>query len=249
MILAVVALAGLAFAGPSLGSSYTIQARNYAFVVPGGGSSLVVTVGDQVTWVAGGDPHTVTSGTPGAIDQRFVDHPAGAGLLKPGDTFTTTFTVPGTYPYFCEIHPEQMSGTVTVVASATSPATPAPTTPSPTRAPSPRPTATPTVPSTVPPTAPPTAPPTTSPPSSSAGTGSPAPSVQPSTAPSAPATGGGVPTSSPSAATDAGAGRPVDPRGYGSASGDTPAIAVVAGLGILAVAAGALAFRRRNRGT
>ena len=35
-------------------------------------------------------------------------------ILGNGDTFSYTFTDVGTYPYFCELHPEQMIGTVIV---------------------------------------------------------------------------------------------------------------------------------------
>jgi plastocyanin len=38
-----------------------------------------------------------------------------SGSLDPGETFTLTFTRPGTYPYACVLHP-QMVGTVTVKA-------------------------------------------------------------------------------------------------------------------------------------
>ncbi|TAL13396.1 MAG: hypothetical protein EPO00_00405 [Chloroflexota bacterium] len=148
MLLAMV----IAAAGPATGASFTIHAQNYEYVAPGGGSALTVPIGSTVTWVASGDPHSVTSGAPGSIDHRFPDHPASAGLLLAGDSFTTTFSSAGTFPYFCEVHPEQMSGVITVVSTATRPPTPAPTpratpraTPKPTQAPSPTPASAPTV--------------------------------------------------------------------------------------------------------
>ncbi len=141
-------LAVLGIAANGQAAGHTVQARNFEFVAPGGGSSLTVVVGDEVTWVASGDPHTITSGTPDAIDDRFVDRPATAGFLVDGDTFTTTFPTTGTYPYFCEVHFETMRGTVIVVAASTPVPTHAPTprpTPVPTRAPTPVPTSTPAV--------------------------------------------------------------------------------------------------------
>jgi plastocyanin len=36
-------------------------------------------------------------------------------VLNRGDTYTQTFTAPGTYPYICSIHPF-MHGTVIVIA-------------------------------------------------------------------------------------------------------------------------------------
>lgn len=225
-------LALLGFAGTGLGSSYTIQAMDYKFVAPGGGSSLTVGVGAQVTWVASGEGHSVTSGTPVAVDNRFADHPASAGALNRGDTFTTTFTAPGTYPYFCEFHSEQMTGVVTVVATATNP-------PAPTRAPTARPTAA--------PTAPPAAVATQVPTSPSSGVETVAP---PSATPS-PTTGvGGVPTAASSSPNEGGAYGPVDAVGDGTGSSGATATAVVVVLGGLALAGlVALVLRRRNRGT
>jgi plastocyanin len=36
-----------------------------------------------------------------------------SGVLSSGDTFTFTFDQPGTYGYFCQIHPE-MTGSITI---------------------------------------------------------------------------------------------------------------------------------------
>lgn len=65
---------------------------------------LSVPVGSTVTWVNHDEePHTVTSAT-GAF--------SSAGLVN-DDTFVQTFTKPGTYEYFCKVHPF-MKGTVVV---------------------------------------------------------------------------------------------------------------------------------------
>jgi plastocyanin len=75
--------------------------------------ALEVAVGARVTWenVDGDDDHTVT-----ATDGTF-----NSGVLAAGSAFEYTFDAPGTYPYFCAIHPE-MEGTVTVVGDAPAPA-------------------------------------------------------------------------------------------------------------------------------
>ena len=194
-------LIGLAIALPVLATGHTVQAINFEYVAPGGGSSLTVAVGDQVTWVASGDPHTVTSGTPGAIDNRFPDRPASEGFLNQGDSFRTTFSAPGTYPYFCEVHFETMTGTVIVSAAATPEPTPQPTPPPTPRAtppPTPAPTPVPTLAAT--PAASPRAAstPSDTPVPASSPTASPTPSPLAS-APSAtptPTGGSGTPTSS-----------------------------------------------------
>jgi plastocyanin len=65
---------------------------------------LSVPVGTTLTWVNHDEePHTVTSAT-GAF--------SSAGLVN-DDTFVQTFTKPGTYQYFCKVHP-YMKGTVVV---------------------------------------------------------------------------------------------------------------------------------------
>ena len=64
---------------------------------------LTVKVGDTVTWTNGDDiPHTVTS--TGHFRSKALDT---------GDKFTYTFTTPGTFQYFCSLHP-QMQGSVVV---------------------------------------------------------------------------------------------------------------------------------------
>ncbi|MBW3591173.1 MAG: cupredoxin domain-containing protein [Actinobacteria bacterium] len=70
-----------------------------------------VSAGDTVIWVNEEEstPHTVTAGSE--------DDPSGkfdSGNLDSGDTFEFTFEEPGTYEYYCDIHPGSMSGTVTV---------------------------------------------------------------------------------------------------------------------------------------
>ncbi len=74
---------------------------------------LTVAVGATVRWTnLDGVAHTVTSGTSdGAVVSP--DGMFDSGFLNQDDTFTYTFTEPGTYPYFCTPHP-WMQGTVTV---------------------------------------------------------------------------------------------------------------------------------------
>ena len=67
-------------------------------------SSLTVKVGDQVKWVNNKlSPHNVVfdpASTPGGAAK--VSH---KGLVfAPGESFTSTFTEPGTYTYYCEPH-------------------------------------------------------------------------------------------------------------------------------------------------
>jgi plastocyanin len=71
-----------------------------------GPAQLTVPVGTKVVWTNDdSDPHTVTSET----DPKLLKSPP----LDTGDSFSFTFDKPGTYRYFCSIHPH-MQGIVVV---------------------------------------------------------------------------------------------------------------------------------------
>ena len=79
---------------------------------------LTVTAGTTVTWHQM-DPgvHTVTSGTVSQDGGGVTMHPDGtfdSGQLATGKTYSHTFATPGTYTYFCQIHPATMHGEITV---------------------------------------------------------------------------------------------------------------------------------------
>jgi plastocyanin len=67
---------------------------------------LTVTAGTKVTWVNNDDvPHTATStAKPRSFDSRTLDTDG---------KFSHVFTTPGTYNYFCAVHP-QMTGRIIV---------------------------------------------------------------------------------------------------------------------------------------
>lgn len=71
-------------------------------------------VGDTVTWTNNdSQPHTVVSGQNTKPDGKFNSSPNFNPLITPGQTFSHKFTEAGTYPYFCQLHPN-MVGTVKV---------------------------------------------------------------------------------------------------------------------------------------
>jgi plastocyanin len=77
-----------------------VAIQSFAF----GPGTVTVKPGTTVTWMQQDeDQHTVT-----ADDASFASSP-----LVTGQTYTHTFTAPGTYHYHCAIHPF-MHGTVTV---------------------------------------------------------------------------------------------------------------------------------------
>ena len=122
--LGVVVLA-LVQAGAVAAAGAQVAAVDYEFDP----SSLTVSIGDTVVWKMSGEGHTVRSGTIGADNLGHPsDGPLDSGFRGPGESYSFTFAEAGTYEYFCEIHPEQMKGTITVVgaANASAPAASAP---------------------------------------------------------------------------------------------------------------------------
>src|SRR5215204_6972652 len=71
---------------------------------------VTVEPGSTITWTNKGDePHTVTADD-GSFDSE---------RLNPGDSYTVAFGGQGTVTYHCEIHPEEMRGSVTVGGGTT----------------------------------------------------------------------------------------------------------------------------------
>jgi plastocyanin len=77
-----------------------IKIDNFSFAP----ESLTVKAGTQVTWINRDDiPHTVVES-----ERSFKSK-----VLDTDDKFTMTFDKPGTYSYFCSIHPK-MTGKIVV---------------------------------------------------------------------------------------------------------------------------------------
>ena len=99
---AVLVPAALAIALAAEGSGGTphVQIKQFAFVP----ATLTVPVGATVTWTnADEEPHTVT-----ASDRAYT-----STGLEQNETYTHRFTAPGTYTYFCALHPH-MTATIIV---------------------------------------------------------------------------------------------------------------------------------------
>ena len=95
---ALLLVASVGAAAESAGTRVEIKA--HGFDVP----ELTVPVGTTVTWINhDDDPHTVTS----------TDNAFRSPGLDTDETWAFTFTRPGTYPYYCTLHP-LMTGTVIV---------------------------------------------------------------------------------------------------------------------------------------
>jgi plastocyanin len=93
-------LAVAAHAQQSLPAAAEVKIDNFSF----GPATVTVPAGTTVTWTNRDDiPHTVVS-TDGAFKSKVIDT---------DEKFSFTFSKPGTYPYFCSIHPK-MTGKVVV---------------------------------------------------------------------------------------------------------------------------------------
>jgi len=81
-------------------SSTEVKIDNFSF----GPAALTVAAGTTVTWTNRDDiPHTVVSD-----DKAFKSK-----VMDTDEKFSFTFTKPGTYSYFCSVHPK-MTGKVVV---------------------------------------------------------------------------------------------------------------------------------------
>jgi len=77
-----------------------VKIDNFTFAPP----SLTVAVGTTVKWVNRDDiPHTVVSEDKSTFKSKAMDT---------DDSFSYTFTKPGTYSYFCSIHPKMVAKVV-----------------------------------------------------------------------------------------------------------------------------------------
>ena len=71
--------------------------------------NLTISVGTTVTWTnQDRDTHTSTSGEGSKFDGVW-----DSKFLEQGEQFSTTFSQPGVFPYWCRLHPN-MRATVTV---------------------------------------------------------------------------------------------------------------------------------------
>lgn len=95
-----IGLAAPLLLGAAPPATAVIKIENFTFAP----ATLTVPAGATVTWVNDDDiPHAV------AAD----DHGFKSKVLDTQDRFTTTFAKPGSYGYFCSLHPH-MTGKVVV---------------------------------------------------------------------------------------------------------------------------------------
>lgn len=102
VVLALVAFVGvhrIMAARPVNPSSVEVKIDNFSYAP----TTLTVRVGTQITWTNRDDiPHTVV-----AEDKTFKSR-----VLDTDEKFTLTPTKPGTYKYYCSIHPKMTAKVV-----------------------------------------------------------------------------------------------------------------------------------------
>jgi plastocyanin len=86
-------VAQTAGSGKNQSDSNEVDIDNFSFTPP----TLTIPVGTKVTWINHDDvPHIIMN-----TDKRFV-----SPVLDTDERFSYTFTSPGTYTYYCSIHPK-----------------------------------------------------------------------------------------------------------------------------------------------
>ena len=103
-------LAGGVLVARAQNAAAAVSIDNFTFTPP----ALTVKAGTTVTWTNKDDiPHGIAA-TGNAFKR--------SNAMDTDDTYSFTFTTPGTYQYFCYIHPH-MTGTIVVEATTGSNAT------------------------------------------------------------------------------------------------------------------------------
>jgi plastocyanin len=103
-------LSFFALAGETKNGEETIPAQNKIEIKDFTFNPQILTVrsGEKITWInRDEEPHTVVS-----VEKQFKKSTA----LDTDQEFTITAGAPGTYTYFCSVHPK-MTGTIVVVKS------------------------------------------------------------------------------------------------------------------------------------
>jgi plastocyanin len=133
-VLMVVAILGMFVPGTAHAqSTENVEVGNLYFCSPSfqdGVCETTITAGDTVVWNGVAGLHTVTQ----CNADYSVCPPGGgfdSGLIGTGAPFSQTFNAPGTFTYWCSLHPSEMRGRIIVQE------------PTPTPAPAPPPSATP----------------------------------------------------------------------------------------------------------
>lgn len=114
-LLLVVGLLFLLAPAQAAADTQHVAIENYAYSP----ATLTVSVGDTVTWTNHDQAshNVVTTSAPAAFQSP---------MLATGESWSFTFTVPGTYAYYCSVHPDMRAQVVVQPAPETQAPAPAP---------------------------------------------------------------------------------------------------------------------------
>lgn len=101
-------------AAPVLAAEHAVSIVDRAFEP----AQVTIAVGDTVTWTvtkAIGEPHSVRSGKLTDPDVGMLFDSGIEGLQDNGQAFEHAFAEAGTFDYYCQVHPVDMTGQVIVV--------------------------------------------------------------------------------------------------------------------------------------
>ena len=97
--IAIFVMAHPTLAAPAPAPEQTIEIKNFMFM------TVTVTAGTKVTWINRDEvPHTVHE-----KNKLFT-----SAALDTGDSYSYIFTQPGTYEYFCSLHPQMVAKVIVV---------------------------------------------------------------------------------------------------------------------------------------
>ncbi len=102
------AIGGALAPGASQAASFEIAIVDYAFEP----AAITVHVGDPITWTNNASRDHAVASEDGELD---------SDEIGPGEAYGHVFETPGTFEYFCSIHPDRMQAQVTVLAAEVTP--------------------------------------------------------------------------------------------------------------------------------
>lgn len=109
-LLLTIALLTPQWAGTTAAAQQTVVVKMLDMPPSFDARAITISVGTTVEWRnVGNSVHHATDNHETAINRDDVASPQGAsvfdsGFLRPGETFTHTFTKPGVYRYVCAVH-------------------------------------------------------------------------------------------------------------------------------------------------
>lgn len=130
IVIAAASAFALTSGGPAAADTASVDVGSNWFCASGfegGDCTTTINAGDTINWTVSEGIHTVTECEAGHAS---CGGGFDSGVLETGGSFSQTFASPGTYYYYCALHPSDMQGTIVVLELTPTP-TPVPATDTP----------------------------------------------------------------------------------------------------------------------